>query len=297
MKRNQKAFTLVELIIVVAIIATLSSVAYITMSGETGNARDKSRLTDLQTFSNAFSTANAKGATINFSSGATTGGGSGTTDADRIQTTAGALRVLRNGKLIEIKNGVVDATILSQVSNDPRARSPYLAAFLTPSLFQVVATLENPDIGISTAAIKGSYKENAAVDNLLQDVSNALTSFQVGNADQFIPGTVNTGVNPNTTTGDVIQIDNEKMAITAIDRTAETITVHRGFNSTAQIHSKRASIKVVQFADNAKSLFCIGNLVQVSGTATGGDTSDDAYTCAVGQSVENDSQTVPYIMQ
>jgi prepilin-type N-terminal cleavage/methylation domain-containing protein len=293
MKLNKKAFTLVELIIVVSIIATLSSLAYISMSSETANARDKRRLTDLQTLDAAFSTANAKGADINFSSGATTGAGSGTTDADRIQTTAGAIRVLRNGKLVEVKDGLVAATILSQVAPDPRANTPYLAAFLTSSLYQVVASLENADIGVATNAIKGSYKTNAVVDNLLQNISNATASFQVGNADQFIPGVVNTGVNPNTTTGDVIQVNNEKMAITAIDKTTDTITIHRGFNTTAQIHSKRAGVKIIEFADDAQSLFCLGNLTQVASTV-GGATSDDAYTCSANASILNDGKVVPY---
>jgi prepilin-type N-terminal cleavage/methylation domain-containing protein len=295
-KRN-KGFTLIELIVVVAIISTLSAMAFMSFSKEAGNARDEARLTDLQTFDTAFSTANAQGVTINLENAATTGSGSGTTDTDRITTTSGSIRVLRNGKLLEVKEGLVDSSILAQIGSDPRSRAPYLAAFINSSLYQLFASSENPNTGIATAVIKGTYKKNIVVDNVLSDVSNSLTLLPLGNAGQFIPGTVDTGVTPNTTTGDVIQIDNEKMAITAIDRTNNTITVTRGFNTTAEIHSKRKSIKLIQFALNAESLLCIGNLLQVSGAATGGDTSDDAYTCSANKSILSGSQVLPYLIQ
>ena len=294
---NHIGFTLIELIVVISIIATLSAVAFISFSSESGNARDKARITDLQAFDTAFSTANAQGVTINLENAATTGSGSGITDTDRITTTSGSVRVLRNGKLIEMKEGIVDSSILIQIGKDPRVNAPYLAAFVNTSLYQLFATLENPVTGITTALIKGSYKKNIVVDNILSDISNTLTILPIANAGQFIPGTVNTGVNPNTTTGDVIQINNENMAITAIDRNNNTITVTRGFNTTPQIHANRSSIKLTQFAQNAESLLCIGNLLQVSGSSTAGDTSDDAYTCSSNQSITSDGQVLPYLIK
>lgn len=51
---NKKAFTLVELLVVVTIIAILSVTAYMAMGGQTIKARDSKRIEDLSTIQTAF---------------------------------------------------------------------------------------------------------------------------------------------------------------------------------------------------------------------------------------------------
>nr|HPO06207.1 prepilin-type N-terminal cleavage/methylation domain-containing protein [Candidatus Gracilibacteria bacterium] len=67
MKRHQTAgFTLIELIIVIAIIAILASLAFMSLSGETAQARDSKRVGDLKTYEDSIATANGKNKRIHF---------------------------------------------------------------------------------------------------------------------------------------------------------------------------------------------------------------------------------------
>ncbi len=53
-KQNNKAFTLVELIVVITILAVLATVAFISFQGYTSSSRDSVRLTDLKNISKSF---------------------------------------------------------------------------------------------------------------------------------------------------------------------------------------------------------------------------------------------------
>ncbi len=53
-KQNNKAFTLVELIVVIAILAVLATVAFISFQGYTSSSRDSVRLADLKNISKSF---------------------------------------------------------------------------------------------------------------------------------------------------------------------------------------------------------------------------------------------------
>ncbi len=289
---KKKGFTLVELIIVVAIIAVLASISFMALSGETSEARDSRRLSDLKTIEDSVSTSNAKNRTIDYdtSDSITTSTTQGIITNISTVASAGAIiaddkvvRVLRNAKALEIGNTLVDATILSNVARDPKGM-PYVGAFLTDNLYQIIGVKENAETRIPTAIIKGSFKEGAVVDNLINDITNVATSITIGNADQFIAG-------------DVIIVDSEKMAISGVDISTETITVMRGYNSTtAKIHNKKAPIKLATFSPDADGLLCFGKLKALTGgTGTPIDMNDDGDTSDSGIDISTLTGDTTYI--
>lgn len=256
--RTPRGFTLIELIIVVSIIAVLSSIAYISLSGETANARDSSRRADLKTLESAVAMSNAQNKTVTYLTPSIT---TGTTGADAIITTKGAVRVLRNAQAFQIGSGFINSTILGTISRDPFG-APYLAAFINQNQFQLAGVLENPTTKIPETILVGSFKKDAIIDNVLVAIDNDDRIIPVGNAGQFIRG-------------DVIQIDDEKMVITDVssddglgtgDQSALIVT--RGYSSTtATVHQNRSYVKITSLPSNASSLFCLGDLTTLAKSA------------------------------
>ncbi|MDF1682370.1 MAG: type II secretion system protein [Patescibacteria group bacterium] len=64
MRNTKKAFTLVELIVVITILAVLGTIAFISLQGYSGEARDSKRLSDVNNLSKAVSTELARGTTL-----------------------------------------------------------------------------------------------------------------------------------------------------------------------------------------------------------------------------------------
>jgi prepilin-type N-terminal cleavage/methylation domain-containing protein len=291
---HRKGFTLVELIIVIAIIAVLASLAFMSMSSETGNARDSSRKQDVSTFENAIATSNSKNRPIVF--------GTATT----LATTAGTLNTLRGAFIKEIDDSVFEPTILQKVSEDP-SKNKYIGVFLNDNMYQLFATLENPDTGVSTTLIGGTFKEGVIIDTVVDngtsntDVASGDTTVKVQKASKFL-------------INDTVTIGSEDMLVTGI--TGNVLTVTRAQNSTtAAKHLRGSSVKLKTFAEGAltngvatlpdssgKSLLCLGTLVDFVGTGAPAAAPADAYcdedTFASGVatkgSVLGGSQVTPY---
>lgn len=304
---KKRGFTLIELIIVVTIIAILSSIAYISLSGETAQARDSKRKADLKTLENAISMSNAQNRSLTYpSTTITTGDGT-----PSFNTTSGAVHVLRNASAFEIGSGFINSTILATVERDPKG-APYLGAFINSNQFQLIATLENPTTQRKQALIVGSFKEDAIVDNILTSIDNDDTLIPVANAGQFIRG-------------DILQIDNEKMKIADITTDSgvagdyEAIIVCRGYNTStatcdgtgAAVHQNRESVKLTSFASNASSLFCVGALTTLAKSAANASVSppnvptglsltlanvtyENMFTCSSTGNVTNEGNVVVY---
>lgn len=64
MRNTKKAFTLVELIVVITILAVLGTIAFVSLQGYSGEARDSKRLSDVNNLSKAVSTELARGTTL-----------------------------------------------------------------------------------------------------------------------------------------------------------------------------------------------------------------------------------------
>ena len=305
--KQKKGFTLIELIIVVSIIAVLSSLAYISLSGETAQARDSKRQADLKTLENAIAMSNAQGRSISYLDPVTTGTGAG----DTITTTAGDVRVLRNASMFQLGSGFINSTILASIERDPKG-SPYMGAFINSNQFQLIATLENSTTNDQEVHLVGSFKENAIVDNILVSIDNNDKLIPVGSGGQFVRG-------------DVIQIGSEKMQVEDVSVDSggsdlEAIIVCRGYNDLtstcdgtgATVHKNRDVVQVTNFAANASSLFCLGTLQALA--ASGVDASalvasevpanlsvtlsnvtlEDMYTCSASGDVKDGEGVVVY---
>lgn len=293
----QKGFTLVELIIVLTIITVLSTLAFVSLSGETALARDATRKQDLKTMDDAIAMSNARNRSITYlTPNITTGTGAG----DIIKTSSGDIRVLRNATAFEVGSGFVDSTILATVSRDPKG-SPYLIAFLHENVFQIASALENPVTKIQEAYLKGSFQKQAVLDNLLVAIDNTDKLLAVGKANQFVRG-------------DVIRIDSEDIYVDDVSSAKNYIIVTRGYNSTvASVHDSRSSVKIIDFPTNASSLFCLGSLTTLAKSAADAsaltvaqvpddlstlDLStvilDDMYTCTTGGDISDGGSIVPY---
>lgn len=276
---HRKGFTLVELIIVIAIIAVLASLAFMSMSSETGNARDSSRKQDISTFENAIATSNSKNRPINF--------GTATT----LTTTAGVLNTLRGAKIVEIDETVFEPTILQKISQDP-SKNKYIGVFLNENMYQLFATLENPDTGTSTALLGGTFKEGVILDTLAADMALAATEITVNDASKFLEA-------------DTLTVGTEDFIIAAggVNATTNVLTVTVA--ATVK-HLKGSQVKLKTFPkgvdttpansiddSSGKSLLCVGTLVQLDGATAPASAPADAY-CDEGQVIINGSQTVPY---
>ena len=282
----------------ISIIAVLSTIAYVSFTSGTVQARDAKRRADIKAFEDSVGLAVAKGRSINYE----VGGGSfstGVGGADLLVTNEGNIRVLRYASAFQVLPGFVDSTILAKVPRDPKG-STYVAAFISNTLFQFAGTLESPETQIPEAIVKGTFGGSGIVDSLLIDIDNSDTLLPVGNADQFIRG-------------DIIQIDSEKMQVVDISRASEMIIVTRGQGgTTAGVHKNRESIQLSSLATNAESLFCLGALTTL--TKSGVDASgviasqvptsltvtltavllDDMYTCSSGGSVSDKGEVLIY---
>jgi prepilin-type N-terminal cleavage/methylation domain-containing protein len=296
--KNKKiiGFTLVELIIVISIIAVLSTLAFISLQGEPGLARDARRKSDLKTLQDALSMSAAKRRPVTHLTPSIT-----TNPVQFLSTSAGEIRVLRNATAFEVGAGMIDSSILGTVSRDPRG-APYLIAFLSDTIFQIGATLENPVTKIEEALIRGSFQEEAVLDTILSDIDNNDRVIPVSKANQFIRG-------------DIIQIGTEKILINEVSAGSNILIVTRGYGgSTSTVHTNRESIKIVSFATDASSLFCEGGLVSLAPTgALASDviidldlvpvsfvtaltdiSLDTMYTCSPGKSVQDEGLVVLY---
>jgi len=289
--KKQSAFSLIELIIVVTIIAVLASIAYISLSGESAQARDVRRLSDLKTLEDSVAMSNAQGRTVNYLSPITTN------PAQSLKTSEGDIRVLRNAQMFFVDAGMIESTVLGTISRDPRG-SPYLAAFISKNLFQFGATKEKPETQIAEAFITGAFKAESVIDNTLTSIDNNDRLLSVANAKQFI-------------TGDIISIDNEDMTVDYIDFTNNFIVVTRAVSSVP--HDARARIILKQMPANVSSLFCIGALTALIPAVATGDLAlvandvpsgisilltaisfDTTYTCSANGIVENGKNIILY---
>jgi prepilin-type N-terminal cleavage/methylation domain-containing protein len=277
--QKQSGFTLVELIVVIAIIAVLSSVAFMSMSSETASARDASRTQDLFIFENAIATSNSKNRPISFGTDIT------------IDTTSGTLATLRGAKVVSIDENVFEPTILQKIGQDPSGNK-YIGVFLNQNMYQLFAILENPSTGTTTALVAGTFKEGVLLDNLVADIEQAGTALSVNDASKFL-------------IGDTLNIEGEDLTVTDVTPLTNVLTVTRAANATTAVkHLKGTPLKLKTFAkggdantnnlvdSSGQSLLCIGALVKIDG-ATAADNVKDSY-CDESKVILDGLQALPF---
>jgi prepilin-type N-terminal cleavage/methylation domain-containing protein len=267
--KQKQGFTLVELIIVVAIIAVLASLAFMALSGETSQARDSKRVSDLKVFEDSLSTSNGKNKTINYEKdnvgknhlGDPRIDDNGTVDivegpnTHTLETNAGILKSIRGAYLLPIIDGIFDSDVLPTAARDPKG-SYYLAAFLSNTDYSFYGTKENPETKIATAIVRGSFKEGAILDTLMKNLGGLDTNIElsVANPNRFVRG-------------DIIKIDDEYMVVRGYDPDNSILEVTRGYDpddnsgsdpDSIKVHNKGASIKLMNSANGGDSLVCLG---------------------------------------
>lgn len=151
MKLTRKAFTLVELIIVIAIIAVLAVSAFMVLTKWLWKSRDSRRLGDLGAIETSLSTwlsdydANGKGLLV-----------SPTQDNGQWLATV-ATGSDFDDYFADLKGSEFD--VLQKVVSDPDNTDQYVIAIAANSKFAVAATLE--DDGNYKAAIRTNYQSGA----------------------------------------------------------------------------------------------------------------------------------------
>lgn len=249
-------FTLVELVIIIAIISVLASLAFLMLSSETAQARDSKRMSDIKIIENSIDA--TLGKNKDFQYAIDFEHTSRVTDQDSYQTNTGFFFPLRGGFLIPLMNGVFDSSILPQVPLDPKGGS-YLAVFLSPKNYQIFGTLENVDTKIPTAYVKGPFQEGAILDKISADIDTDVNLIIVSHPENFVAG-------------DVIRIEGEYMVITGLDIPNKTVFVYRdqklpdgnGTDNAKEVHNTGAYVKLYRSAPGAKALLCKNGLGNAS---------------------------------
>jgi prepilin-type N-terminal cleavage/methylation domain-containing protein len=294
---KKTGFTLIELIIVISIIAVLSSLAFLSFTGETSHARDSRRKTDLKTIDDAIAMSNAKQRPVSYLSPNIT---TGNEEINKLTTNNAEVRVLRYATAFFLDKGLIDSSILAKISRDPKGM-PYLAAFLHNNVYQLGATLENPETQVEEVFLRGSFQEEAILDNILVEIDNNDRLLSVANSQQFLRG-------------DVLQINTEQVLVEDISIATDMILVTRGYNSTtATLHDKRTPVKLIDLPSQAKSLYCLGDLdvlskntadasfliadlvpADLQGLDLSTVTFNDMYVCSSSGVVENEKTNLLY---
>jgi len=183
MKKVQKGFTLVELIVVITILAILGTIAFISLQGYSQDAKNSKVTSDLRTIVSAIETGVTDGTLglnklVDTSVGtAGTAVGLGEFFASGVTMASGALEV-----------GAIDFVALRQNGEDFKdpEGNEYIAAYVSdPSdsnntFYQVVGQTKNT-AGTYDAVVKGNYLQIATTD------ANGLVS--VGSGTTAISGT------------------------------------------------------------------------------------------------------------
>lgn len=248
---QNKGFTLIELIIVISIIAVLAALAFMALSGETAQARDSKRVSDLKTFEDAIATTNGKNKQLPIDILA----------QPSITTNTGVIYPLRGSKFVEITSSLFDSDVIPTIPRDPKG-SKYLGAFLSNTDYELFGTKENPDTKTPTAIVRGSFKIGAIIDILINDTDDTrgVDQFiEVANPSRFIAG-------------DIIRVDAEYFVVTGVNASTGRLYVYRNDNlpnngatpNSVRVHNKGSAVKLHLAAPGAGSLLCLASTLPAS---------------------------------
>ena len=180
MRNTKNAFTLVELIVVITILAILGTIAFISLQGYSADARNSKRTSDLGNIQSAISLKQVEGVPLlsfvnTANSGALSGvalAGSGGTDAD-------------------YAGGTPNYTVLNVAQKDfldPQGDNEYRIAATAAQngVFQLAATLESD--GTDTALVNGTYIERGTGTVDTDSVDSATVTLNDAAANTFKAG-------------------------------------------------------------------------------------------------------------
>lgn len=204
MKKLQKGFTLVELIVVITILAILGTIAFISLQGYSQDAKNAKVSSDLSTLSSAIEIALTDGTLSGLSTlveTASTDGAIFTTANDVAATetvtlfndtnSTSSAEVL-DDSAVKYSVGAVDFAALRQNGDDfkDNAGKNYIAAiaYSGSTAYYQLAGQKKETSGTFTAVIKGNYvAQTGDTDGL---ISSAATDAGVSNGASFATDTV-----------------------------------------------------------------------------------------------------------
>jgi prepilin-type N-terminal cleavage/methylation domain-containing protein len=200
---KKAGFTLVEMIIVVTIIAILAAVALVSFSGETINARNSKRFSDLKSLQTGISTSLAKN--YNLRMGVN----------EKVKTNIGNIVPLRGASLELVKEKSFSSKLFPSIPQDPY-NQPYVIAYLTPEIYQIYAVAEREDKS-RYALINGSFKNGIEIDRLVESIRPDDFEIFVNHPDFF-------------EVGDKLKIDKEIMTVVEIYEEDKVLEVERDYD-------------------------------------------------------------------
>ncbi len=243
MKRTTKAFTLVELIVVITILAILGTIAFISLQGYSADARNSKRTSDINNIISAMSIKIAEGGWI--SSFVTADSATAVSSSSYGWTGSTLNTDYFAGKPNYTALGVKQAEFV-----DPNGQDYKIGATLTgDARYELAASLE--DAGARKALVKGNYvSRNAAANNKVATISSvsgkvvtlAPASTNVFKTWDFVNitwGTAVNGVKILNVARDWITLTfaadvavNQTTITLAADETAGLISIRGGSNAT-----------------------------------------------------------------
>ena len=224
MKSTKKAFTLVELIVVITILAILGTIAFISLQGYSADARNSKRISDLGNIQSAVTLKAVEGVPImSFVDGTTNSLASIALAGKSAADTATA-----NTNDSKYAAGIPNYAVLNVVAKDfkdPTADAHYKigATDMGGDRFQVAATMESD--GADQVKVNGTYRDRDGTTHVSTvDTSGKTITVASTGANWFKPGdAVKDGA---TGTANVTRVSRDGMTITVDAKlTAGTIAL------------------------------------------------------------------------
>lgn len=177
MKKMQKGFTLVELIVVITILAILGTIAFISLQGYSQDARNSKITSDVRNLTSAIETGTTDGTiqlanivdgttnTNNTLGALTYGSGKTLSTTNRAGTGTGVLYNVGDINLVALRQSATDFNYEDSLAAGGTTERNYLAGVLIDSdanngkgylVYQVAGQLPDP-AGGKTAVVKGNW--------------------------------------------------------------------------------------------------------------------------------------------
>lgn len=177
MRNTKNAFTLVELIVVITILAILGTIAFISLQGYSADARNSKRTSDIGNIQSAMNLKQVEGVPLSsFVTGV----------SDREVTN---INLAGTGSEANYAAGTPNYTVLNVDKKDfldPRGDNEYSVAYTDAQngVFQLAATLEVD--GTDTALVNGTYiARDATSTGTVDSVSGNTITLADANANMF----------------------------------------------------------------------------------------------------------------
>lgn len=213
MINTKKAFTLVELIVVITILAILGTIAFISLQGYSADARNSKRTEDLNNLAGSVNIKTTKGSPLlSFVADTTAQPGAGLSiggeDADSTNYKAGTPNYTALGVKAEDFKDPTDVAYRIGATTKKNGQ------------FEFAASMEN-GAGDDTAKVTGNYNGRGTGTGTLTSTGANLVVLADSEINKFFRGDI---ISDGTNTGTVVKVSSDGKTLT-LDNTLVTLTV------------------------------------------------------------------------